>query len=236
MPDTLVGTDSHTTMINGLGVLGWGVGGIEAEAVMLGPAALHGHAAGGRLQADRAAARGRDRHRPGADRDADAAQEGRGREVRRVLRARASAQMSLADRATIANMAPEYGATCGFFPVDDETLALPAPHRAAARPRSTLVERYCKEQGLFRTAATPDPVFTRHAGARPRRRSSRAWPGPSARRTACALVADEDARSAQALTAPVKERGFGLAEDDLRAHGRGRRATADEPRSATARW
>ena len=68
--------------------------------------------------------------------------------------------LPLADRATIANMAPEYGATSGFFPVDDETLALPAAHRPHARRRSQLVERYCKEQGLFRTDATPDAEFT----------------------------------------------------------------------------
>ena len=85
-PDTLVGTDSHTTMINGLGVLGWGVGGIEAEAAMLGPADVDADPAGARRQADRRAPGGRDRHRPRADRDRDAARSGRGREVRRVLR------------------------------------------------------------------------------------------------------------------------------------------------------
>ena len=68
--------------------------------------------------------------------------------------------MSLPDRATIANMAPEYGATMGFFPVDDETLALPAAHRAAPRTQVDLVERYYKEQGLFRTDASPEPAFT----------------------------------------------------------------------------
>jgi hypothetical protein len=121
-PDTLVGTDSHTTMINGLGVLGWGVGGIEAEAAMLGqPVSMLipevvGFKLTGKLP------EGVHRDRPGADRHRDAAREGRGRQVRRVLRRRPR-RPAAADRATIANMAPEYGATCGFFPIDDETLA-----------------------------------------------------------------------------------------------------------------
>ena len=104
------------------------------------------------------AARRRDRHRPDPDRHSDAAQEGRGGEVRRVLRSGLDG-MSLPDRATIANMAPEYGATIGFFPVDDETLRY---LRLTGRPAELveLVERYCKEQGLFRTADTPDPEFT----------------------------------------------------------------------------
>ena len=160
-PDTLVGTDSHTTMINGLGVLGWGVGGIEAEAVMLGQPLYMLTPAGGRLQARRARCA---RASTATDLVLTVTQMLRKKGVVEKFvefygpgLARADA---CADRATIANMAPEYGATCGFFPVDDETLALPAPHRPQPRPRSTLVERYCKEQGLFRTAATPDPVFT----------------------------------------------------------------------------
>src|SRR6185295_19333770 len=157
-PDTLVGTDSHTTMVNGLGVLGWGVGGIEAEAVMLGqplsmitPAVI-----GFRLT--------------GALREGVTATD-LVLTVTQILRKKGVvekfveffgpglAQMSLADRATIANMAPEYGATCGFFPVDDETLRY---LERTGRPKETvqLVERYTKEQGLFRTEATPDPVFT----------------------------------------------------------------------------
>ena len=115
-PDTLFGTDSHTTMVNGIAVLGWGVGGIEAEAAMLGQpiAMLIPDVIGFRL--DRQAERRRHRDRPGAGRHADAAQEGRGRQVRRVLRRRAWTTLAVATRATIANMAPEYGATCGFFP------------------------------------------------------------------------------------------------------------------------
>ena len=87
-PDTLVGTDSHTTMVNGLAVLGWGVGGIEAEAAMLGQRAVDAHSRSHRLPADGQAQRRRDGDRPRADRHADAAQEGRRQQVRRVLRAR----------------------------------------------------------------------------------------------------------------------------------------------------
>ncbi len=157
-PDTLVGTDSHTTMINGLGVLGWGVGGIEAEAAMLGqPVPLMmpevvGVKLTGRLPAGATAT--------------DLVLT-----VTQVLRAKGVvgkfveffgdglASMSLPDRATVANMAPEYGATMGFFPVDAETLAY---LRFTGRPPALvdLVERYMKEQGVFRTAATPDPQFS----------------------------------------------------------------------------
>jgi len=157
-PDTLVGTDSHTTMINGLGVLGWGVGGIEAEACMLGqplyivtPEVI-GFKLTGRLREGVTAT---DlvltvtqmlRNKGVVDKFVEFYGDG-------------LAQLSLPDRATIANMAPEYGATCGFFPVDDETLRY---LRQTGRPKELidLVERYCKEQGLFRTAQTPDPIFT----------------------------------------------------------------------------
>jgi len=157
-PDTLVGTDSHTTMINGLGVLGWGVGGIEAEACMLGqplyivtPEVI-GFKLTGRLREGVTAT---DlvltvtqmlRQKGVVDKFVEFYGDG-------------LAQLSLPDRATIANMAPEYGATCGFFPVDDETLRY---LQQTGRPKELidLVERYCKEQGLFRTAQTPDPIFT----------------------------------------------------------------------------
>jgi aconitate hydratase len=157
-PDTLVGTDSHTTMINGLGVLGWGVGGIEAEACMLGqplyivtPEVI-GFKLTGRLREGVTAT---DlvltvtqmlRQKGVVDKFVEFYGDG-------------LSQLSLPDRATIANMAPEYGATCGFFPVDDETLRY---LRQTGRPKELidLVERYCKEQGLFRTAQTPDPIFT----------------------------------------------------------------------------
>jgi len=157
-PDSLVGTDSHTTMINGLGVLGWGVGGIEAEAAMLGQpiAMLVPQVVGFRLTG---------RLREGAT-ATDLVLT-----VTQMLRERGVVgkfveffgdgldAMSLPDRATIANMAPEYGATMGFFPVDAETLAyLRFTGRDEAQIQ--LVERVLTEQGLFRTAETPDPRFT----------------------------------------------------------------------------
>ncbi|HVX30084.1 MAG TPA: aconitate hydratase AcnA, partial [Nitrolancea sp.] len=157
-PDTLVGTDSHTTMVNGLGVLGWGVGGIEAEAAMLGQPVsmlipevvgfkLEGTLSEGitatdlvltvtqMLRAKGVVGRFVEFYGPGLD------------------------ALSLADRATIANMAPEYGATCGFFPVDQATLNyLRLTGREAWQ--IDLVEAYCKAQGLWRDPTQPDPVFT----------------------------------------------------------------------------
>ncbi|MGH6853264.1 MAG: aconitase family protein, partial [Methylocella sp.] len=157
-PDTLVGTDSHTTMVNGLSVLGWGVGGIEAEACMLGQplSMLLPEVIGFRLTG----ALG-----PGVT-ATDLVLT-----VTQMLRQKGVVgkfvefygpgltHLSLADRATIANMAPECGATCNFFPIDSETLSyLATSGRAPARV--ALVEAYAKTQGLFRTKATPDPVFT----------------------------------------------------------------------------
>ena len=157
-PDTVVGTDSHTTMINGLGVLGWGVGGIEAEAAMLGQplAMLLPQVVGFRLHG---------RLREGAT-ATDLVLT-----VTEMLRKKGVvgkfveffgeglAALPVADRATIANMAPEYGATCGIFPVDAETLRY---LRFSGRPESLvrLVEAYCKEQGLYHTAATPEAVYS----------------------------------------------------------------------------
>ena len=156
--DSLVGTDSHTTMINGLGVLGWGVGGIEAEAAMLGQPVsmlipevigfkLHGKLPEGATATDLVLT------------------------CTEMLRKKkvvgkfvefygtGLSSLALADRATIANMAPEYGATMGFFPVDAET---PKYLRLSGRSdeQVALVEAYTKAQGLFRTDETPDPVFT----------------------------------------------------------------------------
>ena len=157
-PDSLVGTDSHTTMINGLGVLGWGVGGIEAEACMLGQPIsmllppvvgfkLHGALREGCTATDFVLT------------------------ITQILRKKGVvgkfvefygtglSSLALADRATVANMAPEYGATMGFFPVDDETLAyLRMSNRHA--DLIALVEAYTKAQGLFRTDATPDPLYS----------------------------------------------------------------------------
>jgi aconitate hydratase len=210
MPDTLVGTDSHTTMINGLGVLGWGVGGIEAEAAMLGQPLymVTPQVVGFRLV--------------GKLREGTTATD-LVLTVTQMLRKKGVvekfvefygpglAEMSLADRATIANMAPEYGATCGFFPVDDETLAyLRKTGRSPAEV--DLVERYSKEQGLFRTAATPDPVFTDTleldlATVEP------SLAGPKRPHDRVALSAMKESFR-KALAAPVKERGFGLAPED----------------------
>ena len=147
-PDTVVGTDSHTTMVNGLGVLGWGVGGIEAEAAMLGEplSMLVPQVVGFRLA--RRAARRDDRDRPRAHRGRAAAHDGRGRQVRRVLRRRRLAALTVADRATLGNMSPEYGATCGYFPVDELTLDyLRLTGRSAEQV--ALVEAYCRENLLW---------------------------------------------------------------------------------------
>ena len=155
-PDTLVGTDSHTTMVNGLGVLGWGVGGIEAEAAMLGQPQsmllpevigfkLTGKLKEGVTATDLVLLVTQMLRKKGV---VNKFVEFYGEGMR---------HLSLADRATIANMAPEYGATCGFFPVDDVTLDyLKFSGRKTARVK--LVEKYCKAQGLFN--AKSEPVFT----------------------------------------------------------------------------
>jgi aconitate hydratase len=157
-PDTLVGTDSHTTMVNGLGVLGWGVGGIEAEAVMLGQPIymlapdVIGFRLTGKLRAGVTATdmtlRIVEMLRKAGVVDKFVEFYGDGLD-----------SLALADRATIANMAPEYGATCGFFPVDEQTLAyLRLTGRDEQHVRN--VEAYHRAQGLFRTSSTPDPEFT----------------------------------------------------------------------------
>ncbi|MEM8994490.1 MAG: aconitate hydratase AcnA [Acidobacteriota bacterium] len=157
-PDTLVGTDSHTTMINGLGVLGWGVGGIEAEAAMLGQAIsmLIPQVVGFRLEGEL---------REGATATDLVLR------VVEMLRAKGVvgkfveffgpglANLPLADRATIANMAPEYGATCGIFPVDDQTLDY-LRFTGRSDEQVALAEAYTKEQGLFHTASTPEATYT----------------------------------------------------------------------------
>ncbi len=161
-PDSLVGTDSHTTMINGLGVLGWGVGGIEAEAVMLGQPIymlmpeVVGFELTGRL--------------PEGSTATDLVLT-----VTQMLRqhgvvgkfveffGEGLASMSLPDRATIANMAPEYGATMGFFPVDDETLRY-LQRTGRSKDTVDLVDRYYKEQGMFRTSDSPTPRFSSTLG------------------------------------------------------------------------
>src|SRR5687767_2834233 len=157
LPDTLVGTDSHTTMINGLGVLGWGVGGIEAEAAMLGQPmflpqpVVVGVRVTGAL--------------PPGTTATDLVLT-----LTQMLRAHGVvgkfveffgdglSTLTIADRATLSNMCPEYGATAAFFPVDEETLVY---LRFTGRgERTDLVERYANEQGLFRRDGDPDPVFS----------------------------------------------------------------------------
>ena len=161
-PDTLVGTDSHTTMINGLGVLGWGVGGIEAEAAMLGQpiSMLIPEVIGFKLK--------------GKLKEGTTATD-LVLTVTEMLRAKGVVgkfveffgpgldELSLADQATIANMAPEYGATCGFFPVDRSTIKY---LELTGRDEQTIAlsEAYAREQGLWRDGATPDPVFTDKLG------------------------------------------------------------------------
>ncbi len=157
-PDTLVGTDSHTTMINGLGVLGWGVGGIEAEAALLGQPQsmlipdvigmkLVGTLPAGATATDLVLTITQMLRKKGVV----------GKFVE--FTGPGVATLALTDRATIANMAPEYGATMGFFPVDAETIKY---LKFTNRPAKTvaLAEAYCKKQGLFRTADSPEPVFT----------------------------------------------------------------------------
>jgi len=206
LPDTLVGTDSHTTMINGLGVLGWGVGGIEAEAAMLGQPYyfLTPKVAGFKMK-------------------------GRVREgvtatdlvltVTEMLRKHGVvdkfvefygdglSQMTLADRATVANMAPEYGATMGFFPVDEETLHY-LRQTGRSEPEVERVERYCKEQGIFRSNEIPDPEYSETLeldleAVMP------SLAGPKRPQDRVPLSAMKGAFR-KALAAPVKERGFGL--------------------------
>jgi len=157
-PDTLVGMDSHTPMINGLGVVGWGVGGIEAEAAVLGQPLimlipdvigfkLHGRLREGATATDLVLTVTQMLRKKGV--------------VEKFVEFYGSglSSLSTADRATIGNMSPEYGATIGFFPVDDETLKyLELTGRDPELIK--LVEAYCKEQGLFRTDSTPDPTFT----------------------------------------------------------------------------
>ncbi|MBK9123261.1 MAG: aconitate hydratase AcnA [Chloroflexi bacterium] len=214
-PDSLVGTDSHTTMINGLGVLGWGVGGIEAEAAMLGQPIymlmpevigfkLTGQLREGATATDLVLVVTQMLRKKGV---VDKFVEFFGAGL---------SKLSLPDRATIANMAPEYGATMGFFPVDDETLNY---LRRTGRDDAlvAVVEAYSKEQGLFRTDATVDPIFTdvveldlssvEPSMAGPQRPQDRI------------LLREVKATFKQALEAPVNERGYALSESQLERVG-----------------
>jgi aconitate hydratase len=210
-PDTVVGTDSHTTMINGLGVLGWGVGGIEAEAAMLGQpySMLIPKVVGVRLA--------------GELREGVTATD-LVLKVTEMLRQHGVVekfvefhgpglpQMSLPDRATVANMAPEYGATMGFFPVDQETLRY---LRMTGRSEEEVgrVERYCKDQGLFRTDTSPSAEFSENleldlASIEP----NLAGPKRPQDRVPLSGLKGSFRKS---LKQPVKERGFGLSAEAL---------------------
>lgn len=213
-PDSLVGTDSHTTMINGLGVLGWGVGGIEAEAVMLGQPIymLIPQVVGFNLK--------------GTLKEGTTATDLVLRVVE-MLRERGVVgkfveffgtgldNLPLPDRATLANMAPEYGATCGFFPVDAEVLRY---MQQTGRPSAQidLVEKYFKAQGMFRTSQSPDPVYSdtleldintvEPALSGPKRPQDRI------------NLSDMKDEWQNILTRPVKARGFELSAGDLSKH------------------
>jgi aconitate hydratase len=210
-PDTLVGTDSHTTMINGLGVVGWGVGGIEAEAVMLGQPMdmllpdvigfrLYGKLRDGVTATDLVLTVTQMLRNKGVvDKFVEFFGEGLN-------------SMSLTDRATIANMAPEYGATIGYFPVDAETLRY---LRLTGRPEEVVerTEAYMRAQGLFRDDSMPDPEFTDTleldlASVVP------SLAGPKRPQDRVAL-SDMKTVFQSALTAPVKERGYELSPEAL---------------------
>jgi aconitate hydratase len=210
-PDSLVGTDSHTTMINGIGVLGWGVGGIEAEAGMLGQPSYFpvpeviGVKLAGSL--------------PSGVTATDVALK-----VTQVLRAKGVvgkfveffgpglSSMPLADRATVANMAPEYGATCGFFPIDEASLNyLRLTGREEEQVR--VVEEYCKANGLFFTAGSEDPIYTDLveidlSAIEP------SLSGPK-RPQDLILLSDMQAAFRKAVTAPVGNQGFGFTEAEF---------------------
>ena len=212
-PDSLVGTDSHTTMINGLGVVAWGVGGIEAEAVMLGQPIymLMPEVIGFKLTGEL----------PDGATATDLVLR-----VTEMLRKKGVvgkfvefygpgiSRLSLPDRATLANMAPEYGATMGFFPVDDETLRY-LIGTGRSEEQVELVERYAKAQGLFHTEESPDPVFIDTleldmstvvpALAGPKRPQDRVD------------LKNMKVLWNSALTAPVGPQGFGLEKDQVKA-------------------
>lgn len=210
-PDTLVGTDSHTTMINGLGVVGWGVGGIEAEAVMLGQPMdmllpevigfkLYGKLKEGVTATDLVLTVTQMLRKKGVvDKFVEFYGDG-------------LSNMSLPDRATIGNMAPEYGATMGYFPVDEETLRY---MRLTGRSEEviTRTEAYFREQGLFSDADSPEPEFTDTleldlGSVVP------SLAGPKRPQDRVALTDMKDTFQ-KALTAPVKDRGYELSGDAL---------------------
>ena len=212
VPDTLVGTDSHTTMINGLGVLGWGVGGIEAEAAMLGQPIymLLPEVVGFELVGKLA---------PGAtatDLVLTATQQLRAAGVVGKFVeffGKGISNMSLADRATLANMAPEYGATMGFFPIDSVTLDY-MTRTGRTADEVALVEAYTKEQGIFRTDDAPTPTFTRTL----KLDISTVEPSLAGPKRPQDRIALSDMKKSfnDSLEAPVGHSGFGLEKSALK--------------------
>ncbi len=221
-PDSLVGTDSHTTMINGLGIVAWGVGGIEAEAVMLGQPiymlmpSVVGFKLTGSLNEGVTA----------TDLTLTVVQMLRERGVVGKFvefYGEGLVNMTLEDRATIANMAPEYGATMGFFPTDDQTIDY---LKRTGRPTELVqtVEAYSRAQGLFRTADSPEPTFSDTLGldlgdvvpsmAGPKRPQDRI------------VLPDVQEVFRKGITAPLGPQGFGL--DESAVDAKGRYETADE--------
>ena len=210
-PDTLVGTDSHTTMVNGLGVMGWGVGGIEAESVMLGQpvSMLMPEVVGFKLISEI----------PPGTTATDLVLR-----IVEILRQKGVVekfvefygpgldQLPLTDRATIANMAPEYGATMGFFPVDDETLVY-LRNTGRSEKHVQLVEVYCKEQGLFRTSETPDPEFSDQVEL-DLSTIEPSLAGPKRPQDRVALKNMKTTWS-QTLKAPLQQRGFALDPSEI---------------------
>jgi aconitate hydratase len=215
LPDTLVGTDSHTTMINGLGVLGWGVGGIEAEAAMLGQPIymllpevvgfeLTGKLAAGTTATDLVLTVTEQLRAAGVV----------GKFVE--FYGEGVANMSLADRATIANMAPEYGATMGFFPVDNVTLDY-LSRTGRTDEEVQLAEAYNKEQGLFWTKDAAVPTFTRSLGLE-MGTVEPSLAGPKRPQDRIALSAMKSSFE-KSLQAPVGHAGFGLSDEALQNVG-----------------
>ncbi|MGH6802893.1 MAG: aconitate hydratase AcnA [Methyloceanibacter sp.] len=222
-PDTLVGTDSHTTMVNGLSVLGWGVGGIEAEAAMLGQpiSMLIPEVVGFRLTGElKDGVTATDLVLTVTEMLRRAGVVGKFVEFFGV----GLGNLPLEDRATIANMAPEYGATCGFFPIDEETLSY-LEATARKEKRIALVKAYAKAQGLFRTSKTPDPVFTKtlHLDlgdvepsiAGPKRPQDRVPLARAASAFAEALDKEYGKGAEAGKRVPVKGRNFDLGHGDV---------------------
>ena len=233
-PDTLVGTDSHTTMINGLGVLGWGVGGIEAEAAMLGEADLDARPAGRRLPAHRPAARGRDRDRPRAHRDADPAREPASSGSSSSSSAAGSPACRSPTARRSANMAPGVRRDVRLLPGRRRDAALPAPDRPRARSASSSSRRTARSRASSTTRDARADLLDRSSSSTSAT-SSRASPARAGRRTAC-RSATRSSRSSQrsrpsastTATGTTSSRGDFPASDPTASQRPARRGGAPE--------